>query len=239
MGDPELGSSTRGEDSPRKGMRRAGGVALLTVAGLFLLLILLALALGPSFAELAPSATVTGPTLVGLAARSSVAWANYAAGLLSDLILLPAVLILYLALRRVDRDTMLLATGFFLLYILLDVVVTGLGFAGLILVSENYAASSGATQAADVVVATYLHGIIAVGQPVSSGVLSVGVVLTTRVLRSGVFGTGVVYVGVAAGVVGLVYAGSAALPGLAGFLGLSAILELLWFAWTGLKLYRS
>ncbi len=220
-------------------MRRAGGLALLTVAGLFALLVLLGLALGSSLAGLSPSATVTGSTLQSLAAHSAVAWANYAAGALSDLILLPAVLILYLALRSVDRNAMLLATAFFLLYVLLDLAVTGADFAGLIVVSENYAAGSAATQPSDIVVATYLHSIVSLSQPISSGALSAGILLTTRVLRSGIFGKRVLYVGSAAGVVGLVYAGSAALPGLAGFLGLSAILELLWFAWIGLKLYRS
>lgn len=212
---------------------------MIVVAGLFVLLILLAIALGPSFAALAPSATITGSTLQGVAAHSTVAWANYAVGVFADVILLPAVLALYLALRRIDRNLTLLATAFFLLYILLDLAVTGLDFAGLIAVSENYAANSTATQSSDIAVAVYLHSVIAVSQPLSSGFLSVGILLSTLVLRSGTFGKGAVYLGGAAGVVGLVYAVSAALPGLAGFLGPSAILMLSWFALIGVRLYRS
>ncbi len=210
---------------------------MMIVAGLFALLVFLGIALGPSLTALAPSATITGSTLQGLASRSTVAWANYAAGALSDFFLLPAILALFFALGKHDRYKMLLATTFFLLYILLDIVVTGFDFAGLITVSQTYSVGSSATQSSDLSVATYLHRIISLSQPISSGALSVGILLTTHVLRPGTFGKGTVYLGAAAGVIGLVYAGTAALQELAAFSGLSAILELLWFAWIGIHLF--
>lgn len=159
--------------------------------------------------------------------------------MISDFVLLPAVLALYLALRRIDRGVMLIATAFFLVYVFLDLAVTGLDFAGLIIVSEDYAANSAATQPPDIVVAIYLHSVISISQPISSGALSVGTLLSSFVLRHGAFGKAAVYLGTASGVVGLAYAVSAALTGLAGLLGLSAILQLLWFAVIGVCLYRS
>ena len=59
-------------------------------------------------------------------------WAILGLSVLTDLLLVPVALALYLALKGVDRDAMLVATAFIGLFVVLDLAVTWPNYASLI-----------------------------------------------------------------------------------------------------------
>jgi hypothetical protein len=132
----------------------------------------------------------------------------------------------------------LLASLFLGLYVLIDLLVSGPNVIALVSVSQAYATGSPQSQASSFAVASYIKSVIRLSLPVSSGLLSVGIRLIGTVQRRCTPDRAVAYLGIASGIVGLVYGFSAALPGLTGFVGLSALLELVWFAALGWKLLQ-
>jgi len=233
-----MDSNAAGRDRRSDRLYLWGGACLLIVAVLFVLLIVFALALFSSLQDLYPTTPLTGTGLDNLARNAVLARVSFGTGMLSDLVLITGIVALYAALEDVDRDTMRVASLFMGLYVVLDLAVTGMNVAALVSVSQDYASSSVATQQSSFAVASYIKAVISVSVPLSSAVLSVGILLTGLVLREGSFGTGAAYLGIASGVVGVVYGFGAVVPVLTSFQALSAVLELAWFALMGWKLIR-
>ncbi len=213
-----------------------GGASLLFEALLFVLLIVFALAQASFLKELYPSTPLTGTGLENLAQNAVPARVNFAIGLLSDLVLIPGIVALYAALRGIDRGAMRVATLFLGLYVVVDLVVSGVSVLALVVVSQEYAGGSVAVQQSSFAVASYLKDVIDLSLPLGSAILSVGILLTGIVLRRGTWGTATAYLGIGSGIIGLLYGFSAAVPPLTGLQGLSAIGELAWFAVVGWKL---
>jgi len=217
---------------------------MLGVAVLFLLLIVLSTALSGTFlssaAFLVPASPVSGSDLTVLAHHAAAARLNFGVGMLSDLLLVPGVVALYVALRTDDRDAALLASAFLGLYILIDLTITGIDLAALTSLSQSYASNSTGELAPSVAVANYVRALADVSLPLSTGVLSLGILVASDVLRRGGWSRALGYFGYVTAAVGLAFGLSLVAPPLAGFYGLSAILELLWFAFVGyLLLQRS
>jgi hypothetical protein len=203
------------------------------VAACFVLLIPLSVALGPSTSYLLPRGQLGGAGLETLAQHAQLARVTFGIGILSDLVLLPGIVAVYAALGRLDRAAMPVACGFLGLYVLLDLVVTGPNVVALVSVSQSYATSSGAAQQASFAAATYIRGIVTLSLPLSSGVLSVGILGIGTVVRKRAAVSSVGYLGIVTGIVGLVYGLSQVVPALTAFDGPSAVLELVWFAVMG------
>ncbi len=213
-----------------------GGISMLVVSFLFLLLIVLSAYL-TSVVGLVPTSPVNGTTLESLVSHADRARVTFGLGILSDLFLVPAVIALYVALKQVDPHEILIASAFMFLYVILDLAVTGLNVASLVVVSQSYSANV-AIQTSNLVVANYIKDITNLSLPLSSAVLSVGVLLSSLIMRSGVFPRIAVYVGIASGIVGILYGCSVVLPGLVSLIGLSAILEMVWFGLVGYRMVK-
>lgn len=221
------------EDTRRRGFCTWGGISLLLTALLFGLLIVLGILLTPSTGDLLPTSSLTGAGLDSLARHATLARTTFGIGILSDLVLVPGIIALFEALKGVDRDRMLVGSAFLGLYVILDLLVTGPNVVALVSISQNYATSTGAAQQASFAMASYIKSVISLSLPISSAVLSVGILLIGGVLRKGSVSPAAAYLSVASGVVGLAYGFGAVVPPLTGFQGLSAVLELAWFALMG------
>ena len=133
-------------DPDQKWLYRVGGVSALVLGIAYIAIIGLYVPVGapPSGAE---------ARLTHLAGKTTVWWAILALSVLTDFLFVPVALSLYLALKRINRNAMLLATACVGLFVVLDLAVTWTSYASLITLSGTYAAATNDVQRA-VVVAT-------------------------------------------------------------------------------------
>jgi hypothetical protein len=145
--------------------------------------------------------------LTYLAGKTTVWWAILGLSVLTDMLFVPVALALYLALQRVSRTAMLLATAAVGLFVVLDLAVTWTNYAALITLSGSYAAATNAAQrAVYVAAAEYASAVLgsSLEAVYSILVLSLGILLIGLVMLKGVFNKATASVGVATGLLGIV-----------------------------------
>jgi hypothetical protein len=191
---------------------------------------------------------------VGAPPADAVDWLGYAAGktnawwailglsVLTDFLLVPVALALYIALGRADRNATLLGTAFIGLFVVLDLAVTWPNYAARIDLSEAFlAATSDAQRAAYVGAASYASTVLAttlVGV-YSIATLSIGILLVSLVMVRGGFSPAAGYIGLATGVLGIVsVAGPVFVAGLGAAVILASVLTTLWALLVGYRLVR-
>ena len=222
-------------DPDQKWLYRVGGVSALVLGIAYIAIIGLYVPVGapPSAAE---------ARLTYLAGKTTVWWAILALSVLTDFLFVPVALSLYLALKRINRNAMLLATACVGLFVVLDLAVTWTSYASLITLSGTYAAATNAVQRA-VVVATAnypsavleskLLGVYAILVP------AVGILMTSVVMLKGIFSKTTAYLGLVSGILGIV---SVAGPFLVSSLGaaviMSSVITTVWVLFVGYRLYR-
>jgi hypothetical protein len=180
--------------------------------------------------------------LTYLVGKTTVWWAILGLSVLTDVLFVPVALALYLALKGVNRNAMLLATAFVGLFIVLDLAVTWSNYASLITLSGKYAAvTNGAQRAAYVAAANYASAVLASSLEAvySILVLSVGILLIGLVMRKGVFGKGTAYLGVVTGILGIVtVVGPFFVSALSVTIIVTSVLTTVWVLLVGYRLYR-
>ncbi len=142
-------------DPDGKWLYRVGGISALILAIAYIITIPLYVYVGapPSGGE---------ARLKYLALNTTVWWAILGLSVLTDFLFVPVALSLYLALKGVNRNAMLVATAFVGLFIVLDLAVTWSNYASLITLSGNYAAATNdAQRAAYVAAASYPSAVLA------------------------------------------------------------------------------
>jgi hypothetical protein len=218
-------------DPEGRWLYRVGGIGAV-VLGLAYLVIF------PLFAHVGAPPTGGAAWLKYLDGKTTVWWAILGLSVLTDLLYVPVALSLYLALRRVHRSAMLLATAFVGLFVVLDLAVTWTNYAALLTLSGLHAAATNdAQRAACVAAASYASAVLAARTEVLYAIvdLSLGIFLIGGVMRKGkgIFGRTTAYLGLAAGLLGIVSA--------AGFfltMILNAVLVTLWVLSVGGRLCR-
>ena len=168
--------------------------------------------------------------------QKSVWWAITGLSVLTDILYLPVALALYVALRRVDRNAMLVGAALLALFVVLDLAVTWPNYAALITLSSDATNATDAERAVFVAAATYPSAILASALfPVyvilvpALGILAIGVVM----LRGG-FARAAGYIGVATGVLGTVAVVGGLIIDAVGLLAiLTALLTTVWFVVVG------
>jgi hypothetical protein len=188
-------------DARRQRFLRWGGFAALALGIGYVITIVLYASVGAP-----PNAAGGEAWLAYGAGKTATWWAILGLSVVTDLLFVPAVLALYLALNRVARGAMLLATALILLFVVLDVAVTWPNYASLIALSANFAAApTEAQRVADaaaatnstVVLASTLFAIYAILVP------SLGILVASLAMRRGAFGAGTSYVGILTGMLGI------------------------------------
>src|SRR5258707_10712806 len=136
-------------DPDGKWLYRVGGIAALVFGIAYIVIIALYVPMGapPSGAE---------ARLTYVAGNTTLWWGILGLSVLTDFLLVPVALSLYLALKGINRNAMLVATAFVGLFIVLDLALTWTNYAVVITLSRNYAAAtSDAQRAVIVAAATY------------------------------------------------------------------------------------
>src|SRR6267143_1318817 len=129
-----------------KWLYRVGGISAFVLGISYIAIIALYVPLGAP-----PSGAVA--RLTYLSGKTTAWWAILALSVLTDFLFVPVALSLYLALKRINRNAMLLATACVGLFVVLDLAVTWTSYASLITLSGNYAAATNDAQRAVVVAA--------------------------------------------------------------------------------------
>jgi len=226
-------NQTETVDTSWKGLYKWGGISALLVGVLFIIAIPLSLAMGPT-----PSGGEA--ILKYYSGQTTLASSVHGIGILSDVLFVPVVLALYLALKGVNKNAMLTATGFGGLFLALDLGVTDIAWIALTSLSQNYAAATTDVQrAAYVATANYALAIGAVGMTVySTLILSIWLLITAVVMLKGIFSRVTAYLGIVASIAGFVYSISLFVPALAMSIVIAMVLFAIWLLLAGYRLYK-
>ena len=169
-------------------------------------------------------------------------WAITGLLIFTDLLYVPVFLALYQALKGINKYLMLLALACEGLFVALDLAVTWTAYSSLIILGGNYAAATSDAQRAIVVAAagypstindSPLLGIYAIFIP------ALGLLLASLVMRKGTFNKALAYLGVVAGISGILAGvGPLFISELETAQKINAALAMIWFLVVGWKLYR-
>jgi hypothetical protein len=216
-------------DSDDKGLCRLGGIAALAIGVAYIAIILLYAGAG---------APPTGGLawLEYLAGRTSIWWAIVGLSVLTNFLYVPVALALYFALKRIDRNVMLIAVACVGLFVVLEPAVNWASYGAILVLSGNYASAIDEVQRqayvaaanfASAVLASPLAGVYAIGT------LSFGFLLIGLVMLKGVFNKLTAYLGVITGILGIV-----AVAGVSIAVILNAVCATIWLFLVGYRLFR-
>jgi hypothetical protein len=218
------------EDPDGKWLFRVGGLSALLLGAGYILIF-------PLYAHVGAPPSGDGQAwLEYLAGKTTVWWAILGLSVLTDLLFVPVGLALYIALKRVHRDAMLVATALVGVFVVVDLAVTWSSYAALLTLSARHTAATSDIQRAAYVAAA--HGASAMlTSPLlvvyaivvlSSAILMIGVVM-----RKGGFSRTTAWLGILTGLLGL-----ASMAGLGVTIILNAVCATVWLFFVGYRLYR-
>jgi len=169
-------------------------------------------------------------------------WTVTALMVFTDLLYIPFFLALYQALKGINKYLMLLAFACAGLFVALDLAITWTSFSSLIILSGNYAAATGDAQRSLIIAAAGYPSAI-VDSPLS-GIYAIlfpglGELLASLVMRKGIFSKALAYMGMIAGVSGILAGiGPIFISDLEMAQYINASLAMIWFIFAGLKLNK-
>lgn len=223
-------------DPDGKWLYRVGGISAIVFGIAYIVIIALYVPMGarPSGAE---------AWLAYIAANTTTWWAILGLSVLTDFLLVPVALALYLALKGINKNAMLVATAFVGLFVVLDLTLTWTNYAAGIALSSNYAtATNDAQRAVFVAAAIYPSSVVAANLlfVYNSLTLAVGTLVTGLVMLKGIFSKATAYVGVATGILGIVAVASSFFSSSFSTVTiiLTSVLTTAWFLFVGYRLYR-
>ncbi len=218
-------------DPDGKWFYRVGGISALVI-GLSYITIF------PLFARVGAPPTGGEVWLKYLEGKTTVWWGILGLSVLTDFLFIPVALSLYLALERVNRYAMLVATAFVGLFVVLDLAVTWTNYASLLTLSGLQAAASNDVQrAAYVAAANYASAVLASRTEVFYSIvdLSVAILVISFVMLKGkgIFNKTTAYLGLAAGIFGIL-----APAGFFAVIIMNAVLTTVWVFFVSFRLFR-
>jgi hypothetical protein len=168
-------------DPTWNGVYRVGGICALITGPLWIIAAGLSILIGP-----APSASEAYLQAVG--GHIILSQMNFGIFILTDFLLLPVVLALYLALKQQAKNAMLIAAALLLLYLVVDLAVTEMNSIVLITLTQQYAAAtSDAQRSALAAAANYALANLPLATFYSFFVSSVGWLIVSIVMLKGIF----------------------------------------------------
>jgi len=222
-------------DPDGKWLYRVGGISALVLGIAYIITI-------PLYVQVGAPPSGGEARLKYLALHTTVWWAILGLSVLTDFLFVPVALSLYLALKGVNRNAMLVATAFVGLFIVLDLAVTWSNYASLITLSGHYAAATNdAQRAAYVAAATYASAVLASSLEAVYSILvpSFGILMIGLVMLKGIFSKSMAYLGVVTGILGIVsVAGPLFVSALSVTIIITSVLTTVWVLLVGYRLYR-
>lgn len=223
-------------DPDGKWLYRVGGISALILSIGYIIIIALYVPMG------APPSGVEA-RLMYLAGNMTAWWAILGLSVLTDFLFIPVALALYLALKGINRDAMLMATACVVLFVVLDLPLTWTNYDALITLSGRYtAAESDAQRAVFITAATYPSTVLESNLlfVYNSLTLAIGILLTGLVMLKGIFSKSTAYLGLATGIFGIVAVASSFFASSVSSVSiiLASILTVIWALFAGYRLLR-
>jgi len=219
-------------DPDGKWFYRVGGISALVIGITYIIII-------PLFAHVGGGPSSGGEAwLTYLEGKTTVWWAILGLSVFTDFLYVPVALSLYVALERVNRNAMLVATAFVGLFVVLDLAVLWTNYASLLTLSRLHtAATTDAQRAAYVAAANYASAVLASHTLVFYSIvdLSVAILIIGFVMLKGkeIFSKTTAYLGLGAGIFGIV-----AIAGFFVIIIVNALLVTVWVLFSGYRLFR-
>jgi hypothetical protein len=171
-----------------------------------------------------------------LPGKTTVWWAILALSVFTDFLYVPLALVLYLSLKKINRNEMLLAAAFMVMFVVLDLAITWSHYSAILILFEKYSAASSDLQRASYLAAiNYADAVLAspLERVYAIVTLSFGILVAGIVMLKGVFDKVTAYLALATGVFGI-----ASLTGFSLAIFGNALLCTLWLFFVGYRLYR-
>ena len=219
-------------DLDGKSLYRVGGISALAIGIAYIIII-------PLFAHVGGAPSSGGEAwLKYLEGRTTVWWAILGLSVFTDFLFVPVALSLYLALERVNRNAMLVATAFVGLFVVLDMAVLWTNYASLLTLSALHtAATTDVQRASYVAAADYASAVLASHTEVFYSIvdLSLAILIIGFVMlkAKGIFNKTTAYLGLAAGIFGII-----SIAGFFVIIIINALLVTLWLLFVGYRLFK-
>jgi hypothetical protein len=171
-----------------------------------------------------------------LPGKTAFWWTILGLSVFTDFAFVPVALALYLALKGVNRNAMLLATAFVGLFVVLDLAITWSHYASILTLYNAYSkAADDANRAGYVAAANYASAILSSPLEIVYAIvtLSSGILVAGFVMQRGPFSKVTAYLGLATGFLGI-----ASLTGLGPIIIGNALFATAWLFFVGHRLYR-
>jgi len=216
-------------DADDKELCRLGGVSAIVLSVAYIVTF-------PLYAQVGAPPIGGQAWMEYLAGKTTVWWAILGLAVLTDLLFVPFASALYVALRNVHRNAMLLAIVLVGLFVAIDLAVTWTNIGALLTLSADHAAATtDAQRAAYVAAANFASAVIAspLERVYAILFLSIGILMIGLVMLRGAFGRIPAYLGVVTGLLGIV-----AQTGWGVSIILNAVLATIWILVSGFRLQR-
>lgn len=218
-----------------KGMYRLGAFSAFLVVIGYLIQIAL-------FVPVYPFPSEGQAMLEYLVGKTTVWWAIIGLSVLTDFLYALIAFSLYQALKGIDRNTMVVATGFKWIFVVLELAISWPIYTGLITLSGAYAAATTEAQrAAYAATASYATGVLNSTLLAVYAILipALGTLLIGLVMRKGIFSKTTAYLGIVGGALGILsVVGPLFVPALDPTIIVASLLYTVWFLLVGFRLYR-
>ncbi len=179
---------------------RVGGIAALILGTAYIIIV-------PLYAHVGAAPTGGEAWFKYLPGKTTVWWAILGLSVLTDFLFVPVAFGLYLALKEVNRNAMLLGTAFVGLFVVLDLTVTWSHYASMLILYSNYSRSTDDVQRASyIAAANYASAVLASPLEIIYAIvtLSFGILVIGFVMLRGVFNKTTAYLGLVTGILGVV-----------------------------------
>ena len=219
-------------DPTWRGIYKLGGICLVAFGLIYIIATLLNLTL-----SVPPNDNVA--FFNSLMMHPTLARAIYILYSLSNFLLLFAAAALYLVLKQINKNAMLVATGLLFLFLVMDLVLTEFNSLTLVTLAEHYASATiDAQRLAYMAAADYALATIPIATFYSWVVGSLGFLIASVVMLNGIFGKKTAYLGIIANTAGIIGGFYIFIPILTILLTPILIIWGFWLSLVGFRLYK-
>jgi len=223
-------------ESEGKWLYRVGGICAIALVVGYLLTI-------PIYGWVGnPPANSVEAQLAYFAEHATGWWAIALLMVVTDLLLVPIFIAIYLALKHINKGLMLVALAFkAFLFVILDLAVTWTAYSSMIIAGVQYgAATTEAQKAALAAAAAYPSAMLAspLADMYANVIPALGVFFAGLVMLKGIFNKATAYLALATGLAGILYLGSYFIDGLAVLRIIAALLATFFYLLVGVRLYK-
>ncbi len=219
-------------DRSWKGVYKVGGIGLFIVGLCTIFGEILSIIIGPPPSE-------SEAYLISVAEHALISQINFGLFVVGDFLLLFVVVALYLTLKNVSKNAMLIATELMIAYIFIDLAVTEMNSLTLVLLTQQYAsATTDSARAAYLAAAFYALATLPLATFFSYFISCIAFLIINIVMLKGVFKKWIALLGIVFSIEGIFASLYVVVPIFAILLGPCLITYSIWSLIMGVNLYK-